>query len=90
MLSYARPLKQRDYIGIVAEVNSLILPYKVINTEEVKLYKSMRWPFFYLALFITAAVFCSFILFMALRKKSQQDSSGYVRASKSESLEDIS
>jgi hypothetical protein len=43
----------------------------------------MRWPFFYLCLFITAALFFTFLIFMALRRKGRD--SGYVRASSQES-----
>lgn len=83
-------MKHRDYIGIVAETQGQILSYEVINTEEVKLYKSLRWPFFFLALFVTAAIMASFTLFMYLRRKGNEESSGYIRTSKEGSMEDIS
>jgi uncharacterized membrane protein len=66
----------------VADVGGKLLPYQVVNTEEVKLYREMRWPFFYLCLFVTTALFCAFMIFMTLRRKAHGDS-GYVRASAS-------
>lgn len=85
-LSFLLPLKHRDYIGIVAETEGEILAYEVINTEEVKLYKSLRWPIFFLALFVTAALMASFTLFMYLRRKGYDESNGYIRTSKEGSM----
>lgn len=89
ILSFERPLRQRDYIGVIAEVDGRRLAYTVVNTEEIKLYHSIRWTVFYIALFFTAAFFISFILFMALRRKQRVDEDGYVRVSANASSEHL-
>lgn len=88
-LSYERPLRHRDYIGVIAEVKGRRLAYTVVNTEEIKLYNSVRWTIFYIALFFTAAFFFSFILFMALRRKQRVNEDGYVRVSANASSENL-
>ena len=88
-LSYERPLRHRDYIGVIAEVEGRRLAYTVVNTEEIKLYNSVRWTIFYITLFFTAAFFFSFILFMALRRKQRVNEDGYVRVSANASSENL-
>ena len=88
-LSFERPLRHRDYIGVIAEVDGRRLAYTVVDTEEIKLYHSIRWTVFYIALFFTAAFFISFILFMALRRKQRVDEDGYVRVSANASSEHL-
>ena len=77
-MSFTRPLQHRDWLVIVAEANKQIFSYDLVNSGEVRLYKSLRWPIFYFVMFITMAVFLSFVLFMGLRKR-KLDASGYIR-----------
>lgn len=78
-MSYTRLIKHRDFIGIAAYVDNKVLPYRVINIEDVKIYKEIKWPLFFMAIFVILALFCSFVIFMALRKRDGTYSKGYKR-----------
>jgi len=78
-MSYTRLIKHRDYIGIAALVEGKLLPYQVINIEDVKIYKNIKWPLFFITIFICLALFCSFVIFMALRKRNREYIKGYKR-----------
>ena len=87
-LSHERPLRHRDFIGIIAEIDGLRLAYSVVNTEEIKIYHSIRWTIFYIAMFFTSAFFFSFVVFMVLRRKKVFDD-GYIRVSANASSEHL-
>lgn len=70
-MSFTRLIKHRDFIGIAAFIDGKLLPYKIINIEEVRSYKEIKWPLFFITIFIFLALFCSFVIFMALRKGKQ-------------------
>lgn len=74
---------------MIAEVDGQRIAYSVVNTEEIKLYHSIRWTVFYIALFFTSAFFISFIIFMALRRKQKVYDDGYVRVSANASSEHL-
>lgn len=55
------------------------MSYDLLNVGEMREYSGIRWPLFYLLMFLTLAVFLSVVVLIGLRKKSSNG--GYIRAS---------
>ena len=72
---------------ITAEVGEQILSYNIINSGEIRDYNTTRYPIFYLIMFVTFALFISFVIFMALRRPKGE--SGYMRGASAVSQHDL-
>jgi len=62
-------LKHHDFFGIRAQKGNEIYSYTVVNISSMKEFAQLRWSIFYVILFLTFALFMSFVCFMALKKK---------------------
>jgi hypothetical protein len=62
-------LKHHDFFGIRAQKGNEIFGYEIVNIENMKEYAENRWSIFNVLLFITFALFMSFVCFMGLKRK---------------------
>lgn len=66
----------------------MILSYSVVNVGEMREYSNMRWPLFYLVMFVTLAIVLSLVAVGLGRKR--HTGGGYIRASSQCSAESLS
>ena len=68
-MTFKMELKHHDFFGIRAQKADEIFTYQVVNILMMKEYAEYRLSAFNVLLFITFAVFMSFVCFMALKRK---------------------